>query len=513
MDPTTKELTDLVGKLTTNVDELKRQVTLSTGEHKDRVDKIATDFEEMQGQLRKVVDRKTSGLDIDPDSAGRWLAREGGYKDIQSVKQVQLYERDDITGLTTHTPAVPDNVKQACRVMDEVYICDVLMQLTHPKTWEKEKEGNERDAFCKHFPAIGYKYDAVVTALNEYHGKALTTGGAGTGSEWVPTGFSSNLLDLIRLANPVVNLIPHINMPRSPWLFPLLNTVNTAYRKTENTAITASDLGTLSRTWTAHVHAVYQAYSDEMDDDSIVAIASAVRIAVLRAMSEGLDEALVNGDVDNAAHFDNDFIAGGAPFRTYQGGMSGLRQYALDAAGSGTDNTVDGGANAITHVDVGAALATMSKFAAGKIALGDVVGLINAQQWIQLLTEASSPIMTVDKYGAAATILTGEVGRIFGVPLFVSYGIEQRKDSVAATGQNTVGGPNTLSCALIFNRQNFRIGDRRDVRFETDKDVVAGRNDVVVTARWALQNIEGDTTDANWDPSGTPAVCVIRNVD
>jgi hypothetical protein len=509
----TKVLEDLVGKLTANVDELKRQVTLSQGEHKDRIDKIATDFAEMQTALRKVVDRKTAGLDVDPASAGRWLGREGGFKDIREVKQVQLYERDDITGLTTHTPAVPDNVKQACRVMDEVYICDTLATMKYGRVWYREKEENEREAFCKRFPSIGYKHDAIVQSLNEYHGKALATGTAGSGSEWVPTGFSSNLLDLIRLANPVVNLIPHINMPRSPWLFPLLNTVNTAYRKTENTAITASDLGTLSRTWTAHVHAVYQAYSDEMDDDSIVAIASAVRIAVLRAMSEGLDEALVNGDVDNAAHFDNDYITASAPFRTYQGGMSGLRQYALDAAGTGTDNSVDGGANAIVHTDVGAALATMSKFAAGKIALGDVVALVTAEQWIQLLTEASSPIMTVDKYGAAATILTGEVGRIFGVPIFVSYGVEQRKNSVAATGQNTVGGPNTLSCAVVFNRQNFRIGDRRDVRFETDKDITAGRNDVVVTARWALQNIEGDTTDANWDPQGTPSVCVIRNID
>ena len=509
----TKEIKDLVGKLTATVDELKRQVTLSQGEHKGRIDKIATDFEEVQGQLRKVVDRKTSGLDVDPQSAGRWLGREGGFKSVRDVRQVQLYERNDITGLTTHTLAVPDNVKQACRIMDEVYICDTLATMKYGREWQREKEENEREAFCKRFPSIGYKHDAIVTSLNEYHGKVLTTGGAGTGSEWVPTGFSSNLLDLIRLANPVVNLIPHINMPRSPWLFPLLNTINTAYRKTESTAITASDLGTLSRTWTAHVHAVYQAYSDEMDDDSIVAIAPAIRIAVLRAMSEGLDEALVNGDVDNAAHFDNDYITAVPPYRTYQGGMSGLRHYALDQ-GTGTANTVDGGGNAITHVDVGAALATMGKFAAGKIALGDVVALVTAQQWIQLLTEPSSPIMTVDKYGAAATILTGEVGRIFGVPIFVSYGIEQRKDSVdALAGQNSIAGPNDLSCALVFNRQNFRIGDRRDVRFETDKDITAGRNDVVVTARWALQNIEGDPTDAGWDPVGTPAVCVIRNID
>lgn len=521
------ELMELVGKLKSRVDEVVK-LALPKGEADTRFKKIETDLESCLKALREEAVRKTTLPSFAGDGvgAGGWLAREG-VKSIKDLSQTRIYDTDPITGQTVKRLLVPLEVENALKVIDEMFIVEKLLGFKYGDSFHRAKaewEGGPRGFYLEggglddgkkssELRKLARRYDEVVKGIDAYHGKALTATGAGTGDEWVPTILATNLLDIIRLSMPVTNLVPHLNQPSNPWQNPILNGVNIAYRKLENTNITASDLSTAARTWTAHIFAVYQAFSDEVDEDSAVAIASAVRTSIIRTMGEGLDEALVNGDSDNAAHFDNDYIAGGAPFRTYQGGVDGLRHFALDSAGTGTDNTVDGGADAISYVDVGAGLATMGKFGANKIANGDVVALTNAQQWIQLLTEASSPIATVDLYGPKATILTGEVGRIYGVPIFVSHGMEQRKDSVASTGQNTVAGPNTLSCAAIFNRMNFRIGDRRDFKFERDKDIVAGRIDTVASARWSLMPIEGDTSDANWDPQGTPAVVVIRNVD
>ncbi len=521
------DLMKLVGELKTRVDDVVK-LALPKGEADGRFKKIETDLETCLKALREEAIRKTTlpSFAGDGGGAGHWLAREG-VKSIKDLSQTRIYDVDTITGQTVKRLLVPMEVENALKVIDEMFIVEKLLGFKYGASFHRAKaeyEGGPRGFYLDgggledgkkslELRKLARRYDEIVKGIDSYHGKALTSDGAGTGDEWVPTILATNLLDLIRLAMPLTNLIPHLNQPSNPWQNPILSGVNIAYRKLENTNITASDLSTAARTWTAHIFAVYQAYSDEVDEDSAVAIAASVRTSIIRAMGEGLDEAIVNGDSDNAAHFDNDYIAGGAPFRTYQGGIDGIRHFALDAQGTGTDNTFDGGANAISYVDFGGALATMGKFGANQIANGNVVGVVNAQQWIQLLTEASSPIATVDLYGPKATILTGELGRIYGVPSFVSFGMEQRKDSVASTGQNTVGGPNTLSCAALFNRMNFRIGDRRDFKFERDKDIVAGRIDTVASARWSMMPIEGDTSDANWDPQGTPAVCVNRNVD
>lgn len=527
----TPTLLEKVTELTAKVGEVAT-LALPKSEADERFKKIEADLNKVLAALKDDVTRLTEvpGFDL---GAASWFAKRGYLylprpastaktatarrANAATIRGVSIFKTDPWTLQTTRDPAVPEEVKAALESMDLVYILDKLFEFKadSPLDWEKEKAGHEggaRGLFMERFPEIAGPYDEFAKAFHELAKKNMSSSAAGLGDEWVPTVMATNLLDIIRLAMPVTNLIPHVFQPSNPWQNPLLTSVPIAYRKLENTAITESDLATGNLTWTAHIFGAYTAYSDELDDDSAIAIAPAVRSGIIRALGEGLEEALVNGDGDNAGHFDNDYQTGVAPFRTYQGGVYGLRHFIMDDSG-GTPSTVSGAGTAITHALVASALATMGKFGANRLASGEVVGLCTAQQWIQLLTEASSPIVTVDKYGSQATLLTGELGRLYGVPFMVSHGVEQRKDSVAATGQNTVAGPNTLSTALLFNRFNWRIGDRRDFRLERDKDIVAGRNDVVGTARWSMQSVEGDNEGAGWDPSTVPAAVAIVNID
>ncbi len=525
-------LLEKVGELSAKVVEVAKH-GLGKAEADERFKKIETDLELAMKALREDVNRPSEVRRLDSaGSAAEWFLRKGytslpapdnrgagqaaKAKSAKAIRGISIFKVDPWSQQTTREAAVPQEVKDALEAMDHVYILDKLFEFKEgPMAWHQAKMGHEggaRGLFMERFPEMAGPYDAFAKVFFELQGKNMSSTVAGKGDEWVPTILSTNLLDIIRLAMPVTNLIPHVFQPSNPWQNPLLSANPIAYRKLENTAITESDLTTANLTWTAHIFGAYTAYSDELDDDSAIAIVPAIRSGIIRALGEGLEEALVSGDGDNAAHFDNDYITGGAPFRTYQGGVYGLRHFAMDDAG-GTPSTVAGTGAAIGFANIGSALAAMGKFAAGRIATGEVVGLINAQQWVQLLTETGSPIVKVNEYGNGATILTGELAEIFGVKLFLSFGIEQRKDSVAATGQNTVGGPNTLSTALIFNRMNWRIGDRRDFRLERDKDIVAGRNDVVGTARWSMQSVEGDNEGAGWDPSTVPAVVAIVNVD
>lgn len=526
---------DLVAQMA----EINRQIgevsklALPKSEADERFTKLEANVETVMKALQDDVVRKT---DAAPRAAGtgaaEWLFKHG-YRDlprpmgrqdlkhgkglVRPISSVNIYKTDPYTLQTTNELAVPQEVKDALEVMDHLYIINKLLEFSSERgdQWRRDKASHEhgtRGLMLDRFPELAIEYDGFVKEFLALQGKALDSTTAGGADEWVPTIMATNLLDIIRLSMPVTNLIPHRFQPSNPWQNPLLSTVPKAYRKLENTNITESNLTSANLTWTAHIFAVYSAFSDELDDDSAVAIAPTVRSAIVRAMGEGLENALVNGDGDAAGHFDDDYQYSSGAYETYQGGVYGLRHFAMDDSG-GTPSTYDCGAGAISYADIGSALAIMGKFGAQRIAAGEVVALVTAQQYIQLVTEASSPIQTLEKYGSGATILSGELGRIFGVPIFVSHGVEQRKDSVAATGQNTMAGPNTLSTALVFNRLNWVIGDRRDFRLERDKDIIAGRNDVVATARYSMQSIEGDNEGAGWDPSTVPAIVALVNVD
>ncbi len=531
----TQELLEKMGSLAEAIGEVKT-LALPRAEAEDRLKKIETDVESVMTSMKNssFKDSDKSYMDTGKSGSADWLLKHGynsipnknlsdkkrrKANDPRPINHVSLYKTDGWTQQTTDVLNVPEDVKNTLEMMDEIYIIDKIFEHHHGiEAWNRmktEHDGGARGLFLERFPEISVGYDAFMKEFLGLQGKALDSTTSGSGDDWVPTLMASNLLDIIRLNTPVVNLLPHVRQPSNPWQNPLLNTIPTCYRKLENTNTTESNLGTANLTWTAHIFGVYSAFSDELNDDSIVAIAPTVRSSIIRSMAEGLEEALINGDGDSGAHFDDDYIYSSGGYRTYQGGMYGIRQFAMDDD-SGTPSTVNGvGASgaAISYKDIGAAMAAMGKFAAGQVAQGNVAGLVNAQQYVQLVTETDSPIQTVDKYGSGATLLTGELGRIFGIPLFISYGIEQRKDSVAATGQNTSAGPNTLSTALVFNRMNWRIGDRRDFRLERDKDIIAGRNDMVATARWSLQSVEGDNEGSGWDPSTVPAAVAIVDVD
>lgn len=525
---------ELVGQLKSDLDQV-RKTSYTKSELDEKLKKISDDFAEMQSKLKEERHRLTAlpGADVGP-SGGNWLGK-NGYDSIKSIRMgLHVYDTDTKTGQTIDRKIVPEDVVQCLKTMDEVYLVDAMMsrgKKTHQAWLEAKYEARksapsqalaDREVFKSFFPELANRHDATIKALASAQDKTveeflttkvMTTGGAGTGAEWIPTTFSSMLLDVIRLDNPEVNLIPHMVQPRNPWRFPILTTTGAAYRKLENVDATESDIGTANRDWEGHVHAVWHRFTDELDQDSIVAIVPALRFSLVRSMGEGMGMAIVNGDNDAAAHIDADYIAATAPYLTYQGGINGLRQFALDAQGTGAASTTGGSGAFLTSAMVAAGFSAMGKFAARRV--GDLALLVNAETYLKLVTEADSPVTTLDKYGTQATILTGELARIWNIPIFISHAVEQRRNSVTDEGFNdaATGASNTLSTAVLFNRFNFRIGDLRDFRVETDRNIVTMRDDMVASARISMNAIEGDVGDANWDPAGTPAVVAIIDIN
>src|SRR3990167_829770 len=98
-------------------------------------------------------------------------------------------------------------------------------------------------------------------------------------------------------------------------------------------------------------------------------------------------------------------------------------------------------------------------------------------------------VITPDKYGPSATILQGELGRFFNIPILLSEAIPgTTTDKVAADGKYTTTSPSTndtLGWLVLVHPQGWRLGFRRELRLETFKDIQKGQNIIVASFRQA----------------------------
>ncbi len=120
----------------------------------------------------------------------------------------------------------------------------------------------------------------------------------------------------------------------------------------------------------------------------------------------------------------------------------------------------------------------------------DLCMIVSRNVEVQLL--GLTELQTVDKYGPEATILTGEVGKIYGIRVFAT---SVMPDDLDAAGVHPTAHNGTKSMALLLNMRSPLIGtpsmsDRRfsiDFHDEPTKDrfVLIPRQDLAFGLRYA----------------------------
>ena len=143
--------------------------------------------------------------------------------------------------------------------------------------------------------------------------KALDTAASGGGTDWIPTGFSPAMFELIRLQLRVSALFPTVQMPTNPYKLPVQIGRFVSYKHSEGTAdagqtaISKGDYGqtiTSAVTFTAVPHASEVLCSDEMTEDSIVPMMPFIQREIVTALAEGREDAILNSDT--GTHEDTD---------------------------------------------------------------------------------------------------------------------------------------------------------------------------------------------------------------
>jgi len=319
--------------------------------------------------------------------------------------------------------------------------------------------------------------------LMDLHTKAAgswwDTGSAAGGAEWVPTGYSARVIDYYTLPTTVASQFPQEMMPdgEGSRRVPSEITEATVYIATQTAAATAnmfntslfSQAQTDYATLTAVKHEVDQGVSVEGTEDMVINTLERMRNGIRKAMAKAADGLCIN-----AQRTPSDATLDDAP------ATSGL--YYADAAGIGLRIHCIEQSTPYTTA-VGGPL-TGTTVLTGREAMGKYG--VNTQEqrlfvspvaYLGLLQDTN--LITVDKMGAQATLVTGQMASIGGVPVVVTEGMPETLD---AGGINA--GTGSVTGAIIANVTRFIFGSKRTLEILTvphpgyDSVVLIGRQRV-----------------------------------
>lgn len=305
---------------------------------------------------------------------------------------------------------------------------------------------------------------------------------AGQGAEWIPTGFSARLWEKVRLEMKVASLFEEIAMPFNPFKPPVLLGDMTAYLVPETTGdevvttanIPPSQVTTGDFTLTAKKLAARVRISDEATEDTLIPMMPTLKSNISKAVAYAVETALINGDT-TGSHQDSDTTNAKDARKAWMG----LRK--LTPSGAKVDIST------FTEASLRSMRKKMGVYGVNPKELAWIVGISG---YIQML--GFTGLMTMEKYGTNATLLTGELGKFDGAPIIVSEAV---RENLNASGVYD-GSTTTKTIALCVHRAAFLRGLRKGFQLQQGQDIENGQGILVASVRVAFQPAYGSSATA-----------------
>ena len=316
---------------------------------------------------------------------------------------------------------------------------------------------------------------------------AMDSTTAGSGDELVPTQEAAALWLDVNLETLVAPLFSRTEMPSDPFDIPLQLGDVSWFPGTENSAVTGSALATAKQTLTSYELVGTVPWSLSLDEDSVIAMAPEVRSSLVRNAAEVIDDVLLNAD----ATATNNINADGATISKSDAGkghwllgFDGLLHLPLvDNVSQGNDH----GAN-VSDTMFNEVRAKLGKYA---VRPSELAYIMDVDTYIRCL--GITNFRTLDKLGPNATLLQGQLAAVEGIPVLVS----EQMQAADADGKVTSGGnTSTTGRLLIVNRTQWRVGFRRELTIETERDIQKRQNVMVVSMRIAFAERTGNRSTA-----------------
>ena len=313
--------------------------------------------------------------------------------------------------------------------------------------------------------------------------------GAGLGAELVPDQFMAELYQTYQTPRVLRSLFSEIPMQNNTLLVPRLDRGGRPYLKGTVTSdspakYTASSIATSQKTVTLSGLACRFVIDDALIEDSAIALIPALQRQIAQDLADALEDCLINGD-SNATH--QDAIASwNIRSRWGASGLGGSSDHrraflGLRAAAFDKSSTVD-----ISSVDLTKILQLASQL--GELAASDRILIASPEAVYEHILDIDE-VQTIDKFGPQATVLTGQIGAIAGMPIVMSRFMSA---DLATTGLYTGSGSKTGM--LCVSRDAWNIFSKRGIVVEQDKEITAGAINLVATERISFDSMDADAT-------------------
>ena len=339
-------------------------------------------------------------------------------------------------------------------------------------------------------PGAGITYSSAVKGLESFKlfqfelnrrpelRKALSTSGTGTGTEWVPTGMSSQLIDDLRLELKVAALFPTITLPAKSGSFdlPFRGGRKEAYLQGESTSDSSSKypattIGTGKVTFAAVKHALRMLFSDEFDEDSAISAMPIMRQELIQALADAHENAIINGDTDTT-HMDSDITTATNVAKSW----NGLRKHGGNATGNASVDISTLGTATLRAIEK-----AMGRFGVNPSKRAWITGISG---FIQMLS--ITEVMTMDKFGAAFTVKSGQLGQFDGSPIIVS---EHMRQDLTTAGIYDGATETDTEILLVFTPAFYTGVKPSGVKVETDRNIETGQNIAVASRRLDFEQV------------------------
>jgi len=325
----------------------------------------------------------------------------------------------------------------------------------------------------------------LVSHFDPEFAKAMSSEASGLGDEWVMTGWSSELIDLLEVQPTIANIFKTVTMTQNPQLFLKKTSTSTAYVASEAASnnpdiLKRSDMGTAQGQFTTFNLATHVPSSPELIEDSVIDIVAEIRSDIVESHPRAKDNIVCNGDT-TATHRDTN--------QSYTAGVSpetmamGLRYEAIDlsttfdtqSASSGVgDGTVAFHEKDCRYLSglLTPAYATSPK---------KLHYVVNVATWI--LMKSFDAVADASKNGIKSTWGDGSLDSLDGSPIHITEALSK---DLNTTGVDD-GSNADHSVVILVHEDGYHWGSRRTITVEYDKNIFTQQLGFVATQRIDLE--------------------------
>lgn len=429
----------------------------------EEIVKVNNDLnEKISGYEKKEKDTEEENkkllLENDPETktkkAPEIMTRETSYNSDESraMREFGCTNVKSLAEINTADPKyndIPKSSKILVRQLKkEIQNARMIAQMFYGDPLDKVGDTEAQDRFGKCQNLLESHYGKHILAPRL---KAFGTSISGGGQEYIPTLISSSYIPEVELDRELVGALRQVDMPSSPYELPTAGGFQKARRIAENTTITDASFTTGKITFTASKFGEYYIIPEELNEDSIVGILDLARQELTEAHLRAYESCVINGTKIGTVHIDSDTEAGAADLAEKQ--FHGLRYYGIqNSVAGGTYDYLNG---AIDDAKLRAHRKSLGKFGVNPL---DLIWLAGPSAYLQMV--GTDNVVTVDKMGPNATILTGMLGSYAGTPIMQSGFM---REDLNATGVHD-GVTTDRTGLLLLHKSRWYWGVRRPIR-------------------------------------------------